>query len=221
MSIYLEPTYIIDSDHEAVVAKAEEIAAGCMTDSEIEKAQKLFLFARDGVPFSRFVKVGTKEDFKASTTLVRKKGYCAQKAVVLAALARAAGIPARVGLADIRNHAVAPQMLKLLKTNIFKVHVYVEMLLEDEWRRATPAFDTRTCTRVGWPIVQFDGRVDGMLAPELADGKRFIEYIKWFGTYPDLPYDLLKAELHNFYGDEVMDKWQSHAKNAGSKEAVC
>ncbi len=221
MSINLQPTYIIDSDHPSVIAKAEEIVAGCLTDSDVEKAKKLFVFARDGVPFSRFVKVGTKEDFQASTTLERKKGYCAQKAVVLAALARAAGIPARVGLADIRNHAVAPQMLKLLKTNIFKVHVYVEMHLEGEWRRATPAFDTRTCSRVGWPLVRFDGKNDAMLAPELAGGERFIEYIKWFGTFSDLPYDLLKAELHSFYGDATMNEWQAHAKKAGSKEAVC
>lgn len=221
MSLYLHPTYIIDSDHRSVIAKAEEIVAGCMTDSDVEKAQKLFLFARDGVPFSRFVKVGTREDFQASTTLERKKGYCAQKAVVLAALARAAGIPARLGLADIRNHAVAPQMLKLLRTNIFKVHVFVEMLIEGEWRRATPAFDTATCSRVGWPVVRFDGENDGMLSPELAGGERFIEYIKWFGTYPDLPYELLKAELHRFYGDKTMDEWQSHAKKTGSKEAVC
>lgn len=217
---HLQPTEIIDSDAPAIVERVREIKAGCMTDSTVELACKLFLFARDGVPFSRFVKVGTREDFKASVTLQRNKGYCGQKGVLLAALARAAGIPARIGLADIANHAVAPQMLKLLKTNIFKVHVFVEMLVEGRWVRATPAFDTSTCSRVGWPVVQFDGRSDGMLSPELGNGDRYIEYVKFYGVFDDFPYDLVMQEMYSFYGDETMKEWQKHA-NDNKGEAVC
>ena len=39
-----------------------------------------------------------------SATLARGYGFCVNKAVLLAALARAVGIPARLGFADVRNH---------------------------------------------------------------------------------------------------------------------
>lgn len=221
LDAYLAATEIIDSDARSVISRVQEIKAGCLTDNPVELARKLFLFARDGVPFSRFVKVGTKDDFKASVTLQRNKGYCGQKGVLLAALARAGGIPSRIGLADIANHAVAPQMLKLLKTNIFKVHVFVEMYLDGDWVRATPAFDTATCNRVGWPIAQFGGKADGMLASELANGDRFIEYVKFYDTYADFPYDLVMTEMYGFYGEDTMGQWQKHAEKQGSREAVC
>ncbi len=42
------------------------------------------------------------EDFKASRVLEWGKGYCVQKAVLLEALARAAGIPSRLAFEKIR-----------------------------------------------------------------------------------------------------------------------
>ena len=41
---------------------------------------------------------------KASSVLAHDRAWCVPKAVVLCAAARAVGIPARLGFADVRNH---------------------------------------------------------------------------------------------------------------------
>ncbi|MCK5586785.1 transglutaminase domain-containing protein, partial [Candidatus Bipolaricaulota bacterium] len=98
---YLHPTDVIDSESAAIVRKTTELTQGCSTDAE--KARKLFYFVRDEIPYSVYMISMFKEDFVASTVLEREKGYCVQKAVLLTALSRAAGIPSRLRFAAIRN----------------------------------------------------------------------------------------------------------------------
>jgi hypothetical protein len=44
------------------------------------------------------------------------------KAAVLAAVARAAGIPARLGYADVRNHMSTERLRQTMKTDVFVWH---------------------------------------------------------------------------------------------------
>ncbi|MGB2885326.1 MAG: transglutaminase-like domain-containing protein, partial [Dehalococcoidia bacterium] len=101
MEKYLEPTFTFDADSEAIQEKARELT-GELEDA-VEKAKALFYFVRDEISYNIYVKKHMPEHFRASNTLARGKGYCVQKAVLLVALARAAGIPARLGCAKIRN----------------------------------------------------------------------------------------------------------------------
>src|SRR3990167_7232802 len=50
----------------------------------------------------------------ASACLARGSGFCVAKAALLAAAARASGIPARVGFADVRNHLTTPRLRRLM-----------------------------------------------------------------------------------------------------------
>jgi transglutaminase-like putative cysteine protease len=182
----LEPTPIIDSDHEAVKAAAGKATAQSRDD--IEKAKALFYFVRDRIRYNVYVPRFRPEHFRASVTLARGEGFCIQKAVLLAALSRAAGIPARLGFAVIRNHLLPEKIAGILKNNEIPDHGYAELYLGDRWVKATPAFDLETCLENRFRPVEFDGASDAKFHRHNQDGLPHIEYVTYRGTYPDLPF---------------------------------
>ena len=66
-----------------------------------EKAIKLFYWVRDEIRYDPYTFSALKRDYKATKILERGKGWCVQKAILLTALGRAAGIPSRLHFADI------------------------------------------------------------------------------------------------------------------------
>lgn len=181
-------TYAIDCDNESLRHKAGELTAGC--DTDVEKAKALFYFVRDGVRYNPYVPIFTLEDNRASVTLARGEGYCVQKAVLLAALSRAAGVPARLGFADIRNHILPRKMAEMMRgENLFIYHGYVSFYLDGKWVKATPAFDSGMCQEQGIIPVDFDGVSDAQFHPYNREGKLHIEYVRDHGNSDDLPWE--------------------------------
>jgi transglutaminase-like putative cysteine protease len=117
---YLKPTFFIDSDAEPVKEKALELTEG--VKGEKEKAKRIFYFVRDEIKYNALSPRSCPETFRASYVLSEREGYCVQKAVLLVALSRAAGIPARLRFAEIRNHFMPPDFLELRGTNVFPYH---------------------------------------------------------------------------------------------------
>ncbi|MCK9274267.1 MAG: transglutaminase-like domain-containing protein [Syntrophales bacterium] len=192
MSVYLQPTFTIESAHEAVIGRAEEITAGCLSDTE--KAVKLFYFVRDSIRYNLFMISVFEEDFKASRILEWGKGYCVQKAVLLTSLARATGIPSRMAFAKIRNHRVPEHIVKAMGSNIFPRHGYNQFFLNGKWISAAATFDKGLCEKNGLPTVEFEGSSDAVLPETDLAGKPYIEYLEKFPAYDDLPFDWI-AEI--------------------------
>ena len=69
-----------------------------------ERAVALYYAVRDGLRYDPYRIDLSVHGMKASTALAKGYGWCVPKAALLAAVCRAAGIPARVGYADVRNH---------------------------------------------------------------------------------------------------------------------
>jgi transglutaminase-like putative cysteine protease len=184
---YLEPTYFIDSDAESVREKSLELGRGA--EGQRQKAMKLFSFVRDGITYNVFSERSRREHYKASHVLSLQEGYCVQKAVLLAALARAAGIPARLRFAQIRNYFTSGKLLEKRGTNVFAYHGYTEMFVDGHWVKATPCYDLGYCKKAGLPPVDFDGKRDAMLPLFALDRSPHIEYMKDRGTYHDLPFE--------------------------------
>lgn len=183
---YLKPTFFIDSDAEPVKEKALELTEG--VKGEKEKAKRIFYFVRDEIKYNALSPRSCPETFRASYVLSEREGYCVQKAVLLVALSRAAGIPARLRFAEIRNHFMPPDFLELRGTNVFPYHGYTDLYLTGTWIKATPTYDLRTCQKAGLIPVDFDGEHDAMLPPYTRDGRPHIEYVKDRGPYRDLPF---------------------------------
>jgi len=91
MQKYLAHSLYIDHQHPAVLAKAQLLAAGLVSDSDI--AQACFEFVRDRIKHSNDYKLNP-ITCKASDVLQHKTGYCYAKSHLLAALLRANKIPA-------------------------------------------------------------------------------------------------------------------------------
>jgi transglutaminase-like putative cysteine protease len=193
MERYLRPTDLIDSDAELIKKKAKELTQG-VQDSTV-RAQRLFYFVRDSVKYNIYTPKDSSNDFRASTTLTHGEGYCVQKAILFAALARAAGIPARVGFAIIRNYVLPQELFGPILTDILPWHGYVHLYLDGRWIKATPAFDKELCEKKGYITVEFDGRVDAMLPAYTQDGQPHIEYLKDRGIYDEIPLDLMWQAL--------------------------
>jgi transglutaminase-like putative cysteine protease len=190
---YVKATLTIDSDSALISEKARELTEG--RESVVDMAVALFYFVRDEIAYNLYVKKHMPEHFRASNTLASGKGYCVQKAVLLVALARAAGIPARLGCAKIRNHLVPPKVYEILKSNIFPWHGYAELYLDGKWVKATPAFDLGMCERQGLVAVEFDGRNHARFPTHDREGRPHIEYLLDRGLFDDVPLDEIRKAL--------------------------
>ncbi len=195
---YLRPTRFVDSNHPDVVAYAVKATEGCTTP--IDRAQRLFLTVRDGLRYDPYTFSIDPDAYRASTVVHQSSGFCVPKAILLTAAARAIGIPALVGFADVRNHLTSERLRNLMKTDVFVFHGYTVMHLDGRWVKATPAFDVALCDHFGVQPLTFDGRSDAMFHELTPDGSRHMEYIRDRGHFADLPFDEMLAAFEEVYG---------------------
>ncbi len=111
------------------------------------------------------------------------------KSVLLSAAARAVGIPARLGFADVKNHLQSERLAEQMGTDLFVYHGYSTLYVGGAWRKASSAFNTELCERFGVQPLDFDGTSDALLHPFSGDGSRYMEYVHDHGDRDDLPLD--------------------------------
>lgn len=201
---YLRPAPGIDSDNPDIERKAGELC-GSLKDIA-DKAKSLFYWVRDEIRYTPLVPLDALQDYQASKTLERGRGFCVEKAALLAALARSAGIPARVHLADIRNHLIPSRLIKVMGTDLFSCHGYCELYLEERWVKATPAFDLAMCRENRIAPVEFDAKRDGIFRSHNLDGELHIEYIRDRGFYTGVPMDEILADWLRVYGADSLER---------------
>ncbi len=193
----LAPTAFIESDAPSVIAFAE--AAVGDADDDLERARRLFRAVRDEIRYDPYSANILPETYRATVVVQRGRAFCAPKAVLMAAAARALGISARVGFADVRNHLATEKLLALMRTDVFYFHGYTALLLDGRWVKATPTFDRELCARFGVAPLEFDGREDALLHPFDGEGRQHMEYIRDHGSFDDLPLDRLIAVWREGY----------------------
>ncbi len=187
---YLGHTYFIDCDAASIKEKSAELTAGI--EGEKEKAIRIFHFVRDEIRYDIYSPRSNDADFKASHVLAAGEGYCVQKAVLLVALARAAGIPARLRFAEIRSYLTSPALVEKRGSNVFPYHGLTDLNIDGRWVKATPTYDVDYCVRMGVGPIEFDGERDAMLPLYTLDGRRNTEYILDRGFFEDLPIDEIR-----------------------------
>ncbi len=197
MENYLRPTEFLDSDHTLVREFAERHTAGQADD--VNKAVALYYAVRDGFQYDPYVLDLRRPSLKASALLAKSRGYCVEKAVLLAASARAVGIPSRLSFYIVRNHIATDRLAKALERDYLVFHGAAEMYLEDQWIKATPAFNRRLCEFLGVEPIDFDGRSDAIFQQYDRDGNVFMEYLHDYGAFDDMPYEMFLDELEKHY----------------------
>ncbi|MCO5111560.1 MAG: transglutaminase family protein [Burkholderiaceae bacterium] len=196
------PTALIDSDHPAVLAFARQHAQG---SSQRERAVSLYRAVRDGFRYDPYRLDLSPQGMRASTVLAQGYGWCVPKAVLLVAACRAAGIAARPGFADVRNHLSTERMRETMKTDLFIWHGYADIWLDGQWVKATPAFNLSLCERFGLLPLEFDGCSDSIYHPFDSAGNRHMEYVRQRGAFDDLPLAQIVADFEQVYGAWMVD----------------
>jgi transglutaminase-like putative cysteine protease len=209
MNEYLAPGRYIDSAHPAVVDFAKESLKG---QSERERAVSLYYAVRDKIRYNPFLDFTSTDVFRASAVLESGQGFCIGKASLLAACARAAGIEARVGFADVKNHLTTPRLAETMGSDLFVYHGYTEFHIDGRWVKATPAFNLALCQRFRVKPLEFDGRADSIFHPFDEDERRHMEYLRDRGAYADVPV----AEIQQAFR-EAYPKFYSLGKDAAKE----
>lgn len=193
---HLSPTPQINSDHPAIVSFARTHAQGT---NDQEKAVSLYLAVRDQVRYDPYRIDLSDAGMTASTVLTQGFGWCVPKAVLLAATARASGIPARLGFADVKNHLSTEKLRQTMQTDVFAWHGYAELWIDSAWRKATPAFNIELCDKFGLLPLEFDGVHDSLYHAFDRAGRQHMEYVNEHGSFDDLPLAKIRAVFAEVY----------------------
>ena len=193
---YLASGKYVDSTHSAVAAFAAEHAQGA---NDLARAVSLYYAVRDLIRYNPFLDFTVASAFRASDCIAAGEGFCIGKASLFAAVARAAGIPSRIGFADVKNHLTTPRLLEFMGRDEFIYHGFTELLLEGRWVKATPAFNLALCEKFRVQPLEFDGRNDSILHPFDADDRRHMEYLRYRGSFADVPVDEIRAAFREYY----------------------
>ena len=200
------PDRHVDSDHPAVVAYARRHAADL---PDKQAAVALYYAVRDDFRYNPW-RVGlTPDDYRASAVLQRDpaEGHCIDKALLLAACARAVGIPARLHFANVRNHVGTARLEEKLGTDLLVFHGYTELFLGERWVAATPAFNRALCERLGVAPLEFDGEHDSIFQAYDREAGRFMEYVTDHGSFDTIPYEQMMAEWRVHYPSVRRGEW--------------
>jgi transglutaminase-like putative cysteine protease len=195
---FLLPTPYVDSDSPEIrefVSRALDRSSLSATD----KAIYLFNAVRDQIKYDPFHIGLDEEDYRASRIARRASNFCVPKAILLTAALRAAGVPAAVGFADVKNHLNSPKLADLMGTDLFIYHGYVTLWLNGRMLKVTPAFNTELCERFGVKQLIFDGEHDALFHEFDTRDQRHMEYVNDRGWFADPPIAELLSDFRVAY----------------------
>lgn len=209
MEEYLRPTDVVDCNSPEIREKSISLIS--KKEGDPEKAKALFYFVRDEISYKIAIfRDMERERFRASSTLKQGYGFCMTKAILLIALSRAIGIPARLHFSDIRNHLIPQALKEFIGTDILAFHGYADLFINGRWIQVNPAFDIGLCRENLFIPVDFSGDSDALSNPFDLRGRRHIEYVRDRGSFVDLPHAMLVSGLKEYYGPldgEKMAEW--------------
>lgn len=167
-------------------------------NSPKEQAIQVYKRVRDAFLYDPYHLDLRPEALCSTEILKRKRAWCVEKAVVTVAALRYFNIPARFGFGIVKNHIGVEKLLHYLKREEIVFHGFVEVYLNDNWVKCTPAFDPRICKLSGVPVLEWDGEHDSLFQP-FAGEQLFMEYLHFYGTFDDVPFKLMHQEMYTYY----------------------
>ena len=195
---YLQPTFYFDYDAPEVKAFADRVVGNEQLTPK-ETAIRLYKAVRDEITYNPYVFKTEPKSLSASYCLNDGVSYCIPKAVLLGAVCRYKGIPARLGLADVKNHLSSPQLIEFLRNDVFVMHGFIELYLEGKWVKATPAFNLSLCEKMGVEALDFNGEDDSIFQEFNDDGDKHMEYLADHGTFDDVPMEFIAMSVAKAY----------------------
>ncbi len=187
-------------DYQADIIKNHLSRINLQGLSEKEIAIKLYNHVRDFWPYYPYTFSFKKSDWKASKIITHKNGHCLDKAVLLISFLRAQNIPAKLGLAKVKNHIAIEQIIDKFGSDVLVPHGYVAIFLNHNWVKATPAFNIQLCTKLGVNVLEFDGENDSLFQEYDKTGSHsFMEYLEDYGTFDEVPLQFMLELMQKYY----------------------
>lgn len=197
---YVMPSHFVESDslevRNFVSLALRELSADA---SNRDKAVRLFEAVRDDIRYDPYCFALDEDSYRASRIAGAEAAFCVPKAILLAACLRAVGIPAALGFADVRNHLNTPKLQELMGTDLFIFHGYVQLWLDGEPYKVTPAFNMELCERFGVKPLVFDGYHDALFHEFDEQDNRHMEYVNDRGLYFDAPMEEFLVAFRETY----------------------
>ena len=199
IDLYLQPTFFVDSEHPDIRRFVKNTIGNEIDKTKI--AIKLYYAIRDGWRYNPYNIDLHHTAMKASNIFNRtsKSGYCIEKACLLNACLRVADIPSRFCFFDVKNHIGVEKLMQVLKTDVLVFHACSEVFLNEKWIKVTPAFNIELCQYLSVPPLEFDGENDSIFQQYDSTGGLFMEYLKDYGSFHDVPHDMFVRLLHQSY----------------------
>lgn len=197
MNIYLKESDTLNYSHKAI---KDFVGKHTKTKDSLEdQAVSLFYAVRDGFLYNPYYININQEDCQASKVVDRGFGHCIDKASLLISCYRAIGLPARIGLAKVKNHIATEKLEKYLGSNVLTPHGYVEVLLNATWWKVTPAFNRSLCEKLGVTALEFNGSNHCLFQEYNQAGEEFMEYVHDYGTFEDIPWNFIVENMKAHY----------------------
>ena len=180
-SVHLRATKLCNLDHPAIRNKGKALVQG--KDAPKDAALRIFYFVRDTIPFDATLDIWE----QASETLGKRVNDYCNKVNLQVALLRAAGIPARCHLVQVRKEVLKAFIPRFIYNRLPRPvgHFWCECHLDERWIACETLFDkplylgmlgAGLVTREQIPTIDWDGESDLILyQPWIASDE---------GTYP-------------------------------------
>jgi hypothetical protein len=195
MQNYLAETQFLNFSHSSV---QNLIAPISPLKSKKKQAIVLFETVRNAFLYDPFHLDLRPQALVCSSIIEKKRAWCVEKAIVLAAGLRGLNIPAALGYSIVQNHIGVEKLSAILQSEKIVFHGYVAVYLDNRWIKITPAFDPKICRIAGVEVLQWDGKNDALL--QAFDGeKKFMEYHHDYGIFDDVPVRLMNSEMKKHY----------------------
>lgn len=193
----LGATEVIDCDSAEVRGVVDEVARHASDPATVAKA--LFEWVRDEIRYDMGPVLSERTDWTASATVRRGYGFCQQKAVLLAALLRARGIPAGVGMETVLDHKIPPHLAEHLGGQELSPHGYTIAFVDGAWQRIDASLDSALCDRKGYRVVEYTPAADHLLPATDLSGRPHFDHLRELGEWSDLPDEIVSETLELAY----------------------
>lgn len=195
MDVYLKPTRYLNFQEPEFQEYVQDFLG---IADELSRAKAFYLHVRDSFLYDPYHLDLRHQGLQASKIVSKNRAWCVEKGIVFAAGLRALGIPSRLGYAIVQNHIGVEKLLEALRTHLIVFHGYVDVYVNGQWTKATPAFDQRICALSGVEPLLWEGDSDSLFQ-EFSQGEKFMEYHHDYGVFADVPVALMNAEMKKYY----------------------
>ncbi len=193
---YLKPTYYFDFDNNLIQNLISEIKKD---DSKNNQAIRIYTKIRDEWLYDPYHISFSKQKYRASHIAQKTTGNCVEKSILLIACLRALNIPARLHLGKVKNHIAVERLEEKFGTNELTPHGMVNVFLNNEWLKMSPAFNATLCEKFNVDPLEFDGYTNSYLQQYNTQGDLFMEYLEDYGHFNDVPLKFMIENLKTHY----------------------